>query len=214
MIISKVITVKEKREKMIFTDRSSRLHNTDQSHGTGTTTTMDKSHWEENTQTRKQGITRSPARWGSGVERDEKCLLYSPPSASKNHPQGQNGPCHCPYQPVSCHAHCAEEIGGIQKRKCKLKPQTMNAYAYGEAQFEEVILYVVEGLYLGITAINVLLLSVWNGNKARRGITNPWDPHLRRRVVLSAGRACCSLFRPRWCRRCMWLHYCTPENKG
>lgn len=89
--------------------------------------------------THKQGITRSPACWGSGVERDKKCLLYSPPSASKNHPQGQNGPCHCPYQPVSGHAHCAEEIGGIQKRKCKLKPQAKNAYAYGEAQFEEVI---------------------------------------------------------------------------
>lgn len=150
MVISKVITVKEKREKMVFTDRSNRLHNTDQSHGTGTTTTMDKSHWEENTQTRKQGITRSPARWGSGVERDKKCLLYSPPSASKNHPQGQNGPCHCPYQPVSGHAHCAEEIGGIQKRKCKLTPQAKNAYAYGEAQFEAVI-WMWLRVYIGVS---------------------------------------------------------------
>ena len=29
------------------------------------------------------------------------------------HPQGQNGPCYCPYQPVSGHAHCAEGKGAL-----------------------------------------------------------------------------------------------------
>lgn len=204
-----------KREKMIFTDRSSRLtqhrsitwHRHNNHDGQKP---LGGKHTDTQT---KQGITRSPARWGSGVERDKKCLLYSPPSASKNHPQGQNGPCHCPYQPVSGHAHCAEEIGGIQKRKCKLKPQAENAYAYGEAQFEEVVCMWLR-VYIWVS-LQLMCYCCLCGTKIRLGsITNPWDPRLQRWVVLSVGRACCSLSRPRWCRRCMWLHYCTPENKG
>lgn len=36
------------------------------------------------------------------------CLLYAPPCASKNHPQGQNGASHSPYEPACGHVHCVE----------------------------------------------------------------------------------------------------------
>jgi len=89
--------------------------------GTITFNTTDKATGKTHVHAHTQGITGSPSCWGSGL-RVKRCLLYSPPCASKNHPQGQNGPCHCPYQPVCGHAHCAEEIGVIQQRKCHSRP--------------------------------------------------------------------------------------------
>lgn len=38
----------------------------------------------------------------------ERCLLYAPPCASKNHPQGQNGASHGPYEPAGGQVHCVE----------------------------------------------------------------------------------------------------------
>ena len=57
--------------------------------------------------------TRSHHYGRENCERVKRCLLYSPPCASKNHPQGQKGPCYRPYQPVSGHAHCAEGKGAL-----------------------------------------------------------------------------------------------------
>lgn len=45
------------------------------------------------------------------------CLLYSPPCASKNHPQGQYGASHSPYEPACGHVHCVEGKRRFFKKK-------------------------------------------------------------------------------------------------
>lgn len=65
-----------------------------------------------NSQQDKEGRVGVQARVTSHTTETRRhsggCLLYAPPCASKNHPQGQNGASHGPYEPACGHVHCVE----------------------------------------------------------------------------------------------------------
>lgn len=54
------------------------------------------------------------------TRRHSVCLLYAPPCASKNHPQGQNGASHGPYEPARGHVHCVEGNGDLFLKQRKI----------------------------------------------------------------------------------------------
>lgn len=103
--------------RRLHTAQADHATQTHPNHTTSCATTGNRS-MRQDTGVRCQGSAHTPGPkqtlWNS-----QWCLLYSPPCASKNHPQGQNGARHSTYQPAGGHAHCVEG-----KRRCFNKGNT------------------------------------------------------------------------------------------